>query len=327
MLAETFLPRPPPADLTDIEGCEYPEQLPVPEFNEKEVYRAIHRPGPDGIPNRILQLASKSLTPLLTLIFNHCIRAGYCPAHFRNAEMVAIRKPGKPDYSIPKAFRPIALLNTIGKVLEGLLACRISYLAEIYDLLPDNHFGGRRAETVLHAVVETIATGWKQGLVVTALFLDVSGAFDNMSHQRLLHNLRKRWVPEAYVQWLDSFLSGRFTTLVLPEYTRPRSAVNTGIPQGSPLSPILYLFYNADLVAGGDTENIRYIDDITIIAVRRSEQQNCSTLMREFRERCQPWSRTHASLFEPTKFQMVHYHAPYNSTSPPLPAEQGSGSR
>jgi hypothetical protein len=84
-------------------------------------------------------------------------------------------------------------------------------------------------------------------------------------------------VLEVYVQWLASFLTGRFTTF------------NT---QGFPLSPILYIFYNADLVASEDTENIRYIDDITLIAVGQLDRQNCETLEREFSG---PWSRAYLS--------------------------------
>ena len=65
---------------------------------------------------------------------------------------MVLRKPGKPDYSDPAAYRPIALLNTIGKVLEAIVARRISDLAEDANLLPDEQYGarpGRSAEDAL----------------------------------------------------------------------------------------------------------------------------------------------------------------------------------
>lgn len=269
-LSDSFFPPPPTADLTDLQGFQYPQQLEVPDITPQEVLREIQRPGPDKapgpdmIPNRALQALADILAPGLTTLYNICLHAGYCPSHYRDSRTVALRKPGKDDYSKPKSYRPIALLNTIGKVLEGVLAVRLSYLAERYDLLPDHHFGGRRGqgtETALHTVLEIVQAAWKRGLQVSVLFLDISGAFDNVSHARLIHNLRKRRVPEVIIRWLCSFLQGRHTILSLPEYDTPRAPILTGIPQGSPLSPILYLFYNADLM-GYDTIPLGDLDSL-----------------------------------------------------------------
>jgi ribonuclease HI len=193
----------------------------------------------------------------------------------------------------------------------------MSYLAEAHGLLPDNHFGGRKGqgtENALHAALETIHSGWKEGKVVSALLLDISGAFDNVSHDRLLHNLRTRRIAQAYTGWLSSFLRGRSTSLVLPEYTMPTRRVETGIPQGSSLSPILYIFYNADLMGRGapdwGTDNIGYIDDTTMLATGDSERANCQRLREHYRRGCLRWAATHASRFEPSNFQLIHFHPP-----------------
>ncbi|KAF7174489.1 hypothetical protein CNMCM5623_007539 [Aspergillus felis] len=180
LLARQFFPSPPPANLDDLRGYDYPEP--------------ISAPGPDGITNRVLQAVSHVLVPGLTGLYNQCIRLGYCPEHFRDAATVALRKPGKPDYSIPNAYRPIALLNTLSKLLEALVASRMSYLAEAHSLLPENHFGGRKGqgtENALHAALEAIHSCWKNGKVVSALLLDISGAFDNVSHDRDLSSLNR----------------------------------------------------------------------------------------------------------------------------------------
>jgi Reverse transcriptase (RNA-dependent DNA polymerase) len=145
--------------------------------------------------------------------------------------------------------------------------------------------------------------------VASLLLLDVSGAFDNVSRQRLLHNLKKRRISSTLASWIDSFLTDRSTTLKLQEYTAPSAPIQTGIPQGSPLSPILYLFYNADLIETCKTENtesIGYIDDVSILAVGPTPQHNCKILKTTHR-RAENWARQHGSQFAPTKYELVHF--------------------
>jgi hypothetical protein len=109
----------------------------------------------------------------------------------------------------------------IRKALESVVASRLSYLVEAYDLLPDNHVGGRRGrltEHALHILVEQAHAAWRAGhRVASLLSLDLSGAFDNVTFQRLIHNLRKRRVPEVLIQWIISFLMNRRTALLLQE--------------------------------------------------------------------------------------------------------------
>lgn len=128
---------------------------------------------------------------------------GYCPKHFRNLVTVALRKPGKSNYSVPASYRPIALLDTLSKLLEFILARRISYLAETYRLLPRTHMGARRAtstEHVLHYMVERVHSAWNKGETASTMLLDVSGGFDNVSRPRLLHDLRKKRIDGRIVK-------------------------------------------------------------------------------------------------------------------------------
>ena len=101
---------------------------------------------------------------------------------------------GKPRYNIPKAYRPVALVNTMAKLLSSIVAEDIVYLAEKHALLPANHFRGRPGCTMtdsLHLLVNTVKAAWRHKQVASVLFLDVEGAFPNAVTERLLHNLRK----------------------------------------------------------------------------------------------------------------------------------------
>lgn len=318
---EVFFPPPATASLEDTHNARYTGQIELPSITEKEVTEAIRAtkplkaPGPDGIPNKALQASVDLLASHLTRVFNQSLELGHCPEHFRGATTVVLRKPGKDDYTAPKSYRPIALLNTIGKVMDAILARRLSYLVESQGGLPDTHMGGRKqrsTEHALHAIVERIYAAWNtgQGQVASLLLLDVSGAFDNVSHRRLLHNLRSRKVDEKLVRWIASFLSNRRTRIVMDGHASKEYPVETGIPQGSPLSPILYIFYNAGLIeecaVGDSTAVTGYIDDAAILAWGDSTGETCQKLAVSL-ERAQRWANTHASKFAPEKFQLTHF--------------------
>jgi hypothetical protein len=115
--------------------------------------------------------------------------------------MVVIPKPNKPDYSNPKAYHPIALLNCLGKVLEKLKATRLSSMSGSHNLLHPDQIGGRPQRSAIDAVmalVHDIDIAKSRNLTSAALFLDVWGAFDNISSDRLLHTLCHLGCPQPH---------------------------------------------------------------------------------------------------------------------------------
>ena len=202
-------------------------------------------PGSDGIPNRFLKAMGSALVKMLTKLINTCLRLSYFPKQFRHACTIVLRKPGKPNYSDPGAWRPIALLNTLGKILETVLARKITDLAESYKLLPNCQMGNRKqrsTETALEFLLEQIHTAWGLKKVASVLLLDIAGAFDTVNHTRLLDNLRIKGIPRWLICIISSFLQQRSTTLVFDGEEIGPWELCAGIPQGSPLSPILFLF-------------------------------------------------------------------------------------
>ena len=107
------------------------------------------------------------------------------------------------------------------------------------------------------------------------------------------------------------FLQDRTTALTINARTTDTFSIHTGIPQGSPLSPILYLFYNADLLEmcerpGSKTSAIGFVDDVNILAYSTSTEENCKTLEKLHRE-CEKWAKRHGSVFAPQKYELIHF--------------------
>ena len=139
--------------------------------------------------------------------------------------------------------------------------------------------------------------------------MDVSSAYPDTSHQRLLHNLRKMRTDVEVVGWVASFLTNCQTIIKTNEHTTPKLFVDFGFPQGSRLLFILYLIYNGDLLydcakKGVDTQG--YIDDITLIAMGKSVKGNNRKLAKVHNQVCESWRIKYGSEFSLPKHQLIH---------------------
>ena len=321
VLAQHFFPAPVTANLSDIPGHTYPEELPIPcEVDEAEIHAILKwlppdkAPGPDRIPNRFLKECSQQLAPFLAHFFTKCIQASYHPQTFKESNTVVLKKPQKPDYTSPKAYRPIALLNTMAKLLEAVIAKKMSAVTEEQLLLPDTQMGARPKRSTISAleyITEQVQTIWKHDntMVASMLCLDISGAFDKVSHARLLHNLRDKGFPTWMIAFIQSFLTGRTTSLVLGNFTDSQRETTTGIPQGSTISPILFLFFAAELLPTlqeGPTSAVGFVDDTNILTYSKSTEDNCRALERAH-AKCKDWADRHGAKFAPEKYQLIHF--------------------
>jgi hypothetical protein len=321
MLKRHFFPGELQADLSDMEGAQYPPEVEqLPQVSVEDVQdlmgrqQAFSAPGTDGIPNAFLRALGKPFAEIITELTQVCWRVSYHPARFRKARTVALRKPGKEDYTNPRAWRPIALLNTVGKVIEAVTASQLRRMAEQHAMLPELQMGARESrssETALDLLVNQVHAVWGEGNYVASLLsLDISGAFDRVISSRLVHVLRMKGIPERLAEWVRIFMTDRASTLVLSDTETAESAVAAGIPQGSPLSPILFLFYTAELLEACNNSNERlsasaFVDDTTLLAYGPSTERNCRTLSRAH-DRCLDWARRYGASFAPEKYELIH---------------------
>jgi hypothetical protein len=216
-------------------------------FTDQEIANTIQSspnkaPRPDNSPFLIFRRAYDAIPGYFNALYRELGDCGYHPKCWRTAITCIIPKPNKPSYSIAKAYRPITLLNCLAKALEKVIATRLAYWANISgdSILHRDQLRGRPQRSAIDtamALAVHVDAGWNDSLMTSALFLDICGAFDNVPRVRLLQIMEYMKLPPQIQHWTESILPDREMAFASDNRTSPMKPVETGIPQGSPVSP------------------------------------------------------------------------------------------
>jgi hypothetical protein len=149
--------------------------------NVQEAIRGFtvgNAPISNGIPNRILKHLPQAAISLLVTLFNALLTIQYFPPEWKHARVVSILKPGK-DPVLPSSYRPISLVDTIGKLFEKTLLSRILSEVSGRGLLCDEQFGFRpkHSTSLQLACLERVTRNFGEKRLTGALFLDMVKGF------------------------------------------------------------------------------------------------------------------------------------------------------
>jgi hypothetical protein len=214
-------------DEIDSERTTYSKSIDFFKISENEISQTIVKivsnivSKENDIFNRVIKLVLSHIVSVVKWIFNQSLRLEYCLKHFREFITMFLRKINKSDYFVFKTYRFIALLNILNKIMKSIMTTRLSYAAKKHNLLFKKHFEDRKnivSKHALHYIIETINSIWVNKKITIMLLLNVIEVFDNVSHLRLLHNLRKRRIENIYLIWMKSFFSKRHIILKLIDH-------------------------------------------------------------------------------------------------------------
>jgi hypothetical protein len=206
-------------------------------------------PGPSGITYKLLKWTFAANPDLIITTLNGALEQGTHP--WGTADVVVIPKPNKPDYSLAKAYRPISLLECTGKLLEKIVANRLGADERNFSLIGPMQFGSRKyhsapnAATLLRFKAQTTI---RSGNVGGILLLDISRFFDHLNPTMMVTTLADLGVDAQTCAWVHSFMTERTLRLTFNGDQSDPFRQDVGVPQGSPLSPILSTLYTSPVL-------------------------------------------------------------------------------
>jgi len=224
-------------------------------------------PGIDTIPYELYINAPKSLKELLLKLINNSWNLNEIPQIWKTAIVCPVYKPLKDRYD-PKSYRPISLTSTSCKIMEKMIANRLRWYLEKNRLLHKSQSGFRifcstnDAIARLKVDAENSING---GNFTIALMIDFSRAFDVLWVDGLLLKLRKLNITGNVFWWIKNFLQDRNYVVKLNEAFSDPYTLDNGTPQGSSLSPLLFLIMVNDFPKLSQfTMEALFADDCTI---------------------------------------------------------------
>ena len=246
--------------------------------------------GVDNFPPGLLKDAALVLTKPLTFIINLSLETGVVPSEWKVAKVIPLYKSG--SQAEIDNYRPISILPTFSKILEKIVYKQLMAHLERHNLLFKYQFGfrpNRSTELAVTYFTDFIRKEADSGKATGAVFIDLTKAFDTISHSIMLSKLSRHGVSDMELQWLTDYL---FLRKQIVHFNGVLSESNPGVPQGSILGPLLSLIFFNDVHSPlRHCKILTYADDTVIFtssndidAIQNSLFQDLDNLSNWFRD-------------------------------------------
>lgn len=295
---------------------------PISEDEVTAVYKTLKQSNAvdsDGLSKRVIDTLFDALLKPITRLFNLSFEKGVFPTDMKISKVTPVFKAG--DKTQPTNYRPIAILPILSKLLEKIFCSRLVDHLDESNIITPAQFGFQKKKSTVHAAIhyyESVATALKDKCHVLSISLDMTKAFDSISHDILLTKLDCYGIRGVAYSWIKSYLCNRLQNVSIDTTTASANfPITSGVPQGSNLGPVLFLVYINDLVNSTDKFNfILFADDTTILFPFHPRTVSIPELNNEL-SLVSDWLKCNKLLLNVKKTQSIIYR-PSNCIAPEL---------
>lgn len=268
-------------------------------------------PGPDMIHPIIIKNLNKTNCTKLLNILNLIWTQETIPASWKRAIIIPIIKQNK-QKTDPNNFRPISITCILSKIFEKMVNNRLSWILEERQLLDRFQFGFRKKMSVLdaHVVLSSeILNAFINKESVIAIFFDIHKAYDRIWHVSILRQLHKWGLKGHLPRFIQGFLKNRLMQVRVQEcYSTTRTQLN-GIPQGSVISPLLFMIAINDLkdLFVAPIQHCLFADD-WVVFIRTKNLAYAQQKLQECLSKMEIWSKEKGIQFSTEKTCCVNFN-------------------
>ena len=266
------------------------------DFSSKDIFDLLLQvnpnkaQGPDEIHPRILREVPTLCEPL-HMLFRFSLERAQLPRDWTTANICALHKKG--SRTSTNNYRPVSLTSQVVKVLERLILRGIQRFSDVNGIITCDQHGFQSKCSCLTNLLECL-NDWTQAFDeprtgIDIVYTDFRKAFDSVPHQRLLLKLKNYGIQGRLHRWLGSFLTNRLQRVILNGTYSDWARVISGVPQGTILGPLLFLFYINDLPEHVKSTAKMFADDCKIYT-RIANTSDCVTLQDDLNS-LSAWSR------------------------------------
>ena len=267
--------------------------------------------GPDNIHYQLLKHLPNSAIITLLHIFNDIFSKGNFPSSWREANIIPIPKPGK-DSTLPGNYRPIALTNTLCKTMERIINKRLIYYLEKNNIITPYQAGFRKGRSTFDQLINfesNIREAFIRKQHLIAIFFDLEKAYDTTWKYGILRDLKKSGLRGLLPSFIGEFLKDRTFKVKIKNTLSDEYKQEMGVPQGSILSPILFILKMNSIVKclEQDMNCSLYVDDF-LISCSAKDPKVAEGKIQKALDKLQKWCGENGFKFSSTKTTCVHFH-------------------